>query len=82
VEHLRQELRVFWGFVAKDCESRKEVGRNNGDYLDSAVFRLNFAVAFGKIPPREQAAPQHRTSSLHSVCTILASQLKFILALI
>ena len=56
--------------------------RNDGDCLDSAVFRRIFAVGFGKTPPREQAAPQHRTSSLRSVCTVLASQLRFILALI
>ena len=40
---LRQEFGAFFWFVAKECESRKKVKGNNGDYLDSARNRRNFA---------------------------------------
>ena len=40
---MRQYTRVFSVFVAKECMSRKEVGRNGEDYLYSAVFSLTFA---------------------------------------
>ena len=40
---LRQNKRVFLMFVAEDPVSRKEVRRNDGDYLDSARNPLTFA---------------------------------------
>ena len=43
VRILRQELRMILGFVAKGCGSRKEVERNDGDYLDGGRNRRNFA---------------------------------------
>ena len=39
---------MFFRFVAKEYVSRKEVKGNNADYLESAVFRLTFAVHLEK----------------------------------